>query len=148
MGTNLALTRFDDPATLGFPPTLPVELALHEQPVKEICESYGITRDEWLVLRESPLLIQAVQDAVDMLKIEGMSFKLKARLQAEELLKSSWKLIHDATTGVGAVPAAVKADLIKFTIRAAGLDASGVRGDGSSPTGGVTALQINLHLEK
>lgn len=143
MSHNLAITSLADPATIGFPPTLPVELALHEQPIKEICESYGITKSEWDELRHSPVLIRAVQEYVDMLRIEGMSFRLKARLQSEELLKTSWNLIHSDSKDT---PAAVKADLIKFTVRAAGLDASGTKGDGSLPGAGVTALQINLHL--
>ena len=39
-----------------------------------------------------------------------MTFRMKARAQAEELLTTSWSLIHSAD-----VSAAVKADLIKWT---------------------------------
>jgi hypothetical protein len=49
---------------------------------------------------------------------EGVSFRLKARLQAEELLQTSWALIHSPAT-----PATVKAGLIKDTVRWAGWDA-------------------------
>jgi hypothetical protein len=69
---------------------------------------------------------------------EGMSFKLKARLQAEEMLKKVWRMVH---TNDGSVPPAVKADLIKFMIRAAGYDGSADK-NGSNQQ----ALQININL--
>ena len=55
------------------------------------------------------------------LKEDGASFKLKARAQSEELLKTSWALIHKP---LDQVSASVKAQLIMFTVRCAGLDAS------------------------
>jgi hypothetical protein len=64
-----------------------------------------------------------------------MSFKLKARLQAEELLKTSWRLIHEPTTG-----AAVRADLIKATMRWAGYEQKEAAGTASSNLN----IQINL----
>lgn len=124
-----------DPAEIGFPPNLPLEIALHEHPVKDICEAYGIDHDRWLTLRESPLFRAAVARYVDLLKKEGMSFKLKAQMQSEALLKKSWQIIHDVDT-----PANVKADLIKNTFRAAGYDKQEVAG------GTANAFQINIQL--
>ena len=127
-----------DPALLGYPPTLPLEIALRQATSKEICESYGIDRAAWDVLRRDPAFIAAVAGYAEELKKEGMGFKLKARLQAEELLKTSWHMTQDKEC-----PPAVRADLIKFTVRAAGLDGAKDAGAG----GGVgTALQINIHL--
>ena len=143
MSLVLARSLAEDPASLGFPPTMAVEVAMRTAPIKEICEAYGITRPEWDSLRTFPAFVQAVKAALEMLKIDGMGFKMRARLQAEELLKTSWAMIHEDKDKV---PAAVKADLLKFTIRAAGLDASGTKGDGSLPTGMNNALQINIHL--
>jgi hypothetical protein len=109
-----------DPATIGYPPTLPVEVALRTAPVKTICESYGIDRETWDRLRHDEGFVAHVQRIVDAVKKDGgLGFKLKAQLQSEELLKTSWKLIHNKD-----VPSSVKADLIKFTVRAAGLDGS------------------------
>jgi hypothetical protein len=134
-----ALALTNDPATLGYPKTLPIEVALKTASIKTICESYGITKDEWNELRYDEAFIADVRKAKTMLEQEGMSFKLKAALQAEELLKTSWKMIHASNNEV---PAAVKADLLKFTIRAAGLD-------GSADKSGLSAgnnLQININL--
>lgn len=112
---------FDDPALLGFPPAMPLEIALRTAPIESICEAYDIDEPTWEALRQNPAFREQVKLAREMLKAEGMSFKMKARLQAEELLKTSWALIHgDAAI----VPAHVKANLIIFTVKAAGLDAS------------------------
>ena len=135
-----ALVRPSDPAELGFPPTLPIELAMRVAPVQQICAAYDITREEYEALRYDPNFRAAVKKARDMLKEEGMSFKMKARLQAEELLSTSWNLIHSDNDEV---PPNVKADLIKFTIRAAGLDGSK---DQAASQHNMTGLQININL--
>jgi hypothetical protein len=135
-----------DPATLGWPPSLPLELALRQQPVKDICAAYGIGRFEYERLRNDSAFRRAVTQATETLQEEGASFKLKARAQSEELLKTSWALIHKP---LDQVPAAVKADLIKFTVRAAGLDASVEQKATASTRAAALAavgLTINLHL--
>jgi hypothetical protein len=130
----------DDPATLGFPPTLPIEVAMRVAPIKDICEAYNLTRQDWEQLRHDPVFINAVAEAKEALNKEGMSFKMKARLQSEELLKTSWNMIHASPDEV---PPSVKADLIKFTIRAAGLDGSK---DQVANAVAANALQININL--
>lgn len=128
-----------DPSVLGWPPTLAIEIALHEQPVKEICGAYGIDRMEWKRIAAHPGFRKELEVAVNMLKTEGMSFKIKARLQSEHLLGESWRLIHHDDT-----PANVKADLIKFTVKAAGLDASKDQGHTLGGNGQNFMIQINL----
>lgn len=129
-----------NPAELGYPPTLPLELALRTASTKEICESYGIDKAQWDKLRHDPALKKEVADYLEDLKTEGVSFKMKARLQSEELLKTSWKLIHSSNDQV---PPNVKADLIKFTVRAAGLDGSKDQVGGGV---GGNSFQININL--
>ena len=106
-----------DPARLGYPPTLPIEIAMRTSSTRAVCEAYGITEDEWDLIRFDPVFLSDLQRAADMLKEEGMSFRIKAKLQAEELLKSSWRMIHDPNA-----PPAVRADLIKATMRWAQYD--------------------------
>jgi hypothetical protein len=129
-----------DPATIGFPPTLPIEVAMRVAPIRDICEAYDLNREDWEALRHDPLFIIAVAEAKKALSKEGMSFKMKARLQSEELLKTSWTMIHASSDEV---PPNVKADLIKFTIRAAGLDGSK---DQVANAVASNALQININL--
>jgi hypothetical protein len=50
---------------------------------------------------------------------------MKARLQAEEMLKTSWRMVQDKET-----PANVRADLIKATVRWAGLEPKPSEGGG------------------
>ena len=128
----------DDPAMLGYPATLPIEVALQTSTVKGICEAYGISREQWNELRHHPQFIADVRAAHEMLKKDGMSFRMKARLQSEELLKKSWQMIHEP---FDKVPANVKADLIKFTVRSAGLEP-----DSKSSGQNGNNLQININL--
>jgi hypothetical protein len=144
MSNALALLKDNDPAHLGFPPQLPIEIALREEPVKDICEAYGIDRAKWSEIRTNPMFVNALSAAAEMLQREGMTFRTKARLQAEELLKTSWLLIHSSNDQV---PPAVKADLIKHTIKFAGLDASIDQKNAGGGGGGFgNALQININL--
>lgn len=133
----------DNPAEIElYPPTLPLEVALKTAPVKDICEAYNLTRDDWERLKATPAFVTEVAAWRDSLKKDGgLSFKMKARLQSEELLKRSWQMIHDRT---GDIAPSVQADLIKFTIRAAGLDGS----KEPASAGQQNALQINIHLDK
>lgn len=128
-----------DPALGAYPPTLPVEIALKTASIKDLCAEYDISKEEWDALKVRDDFRADVKAWVERLKEEGMSFKAKAQLQAEQLLITSWKMIH----GGAEVPPAVKADLIKFTIRAAGLDGSAQK---EGPGSGGTALQININL--
>lgn len=133
------LNGVDDPAELGWPPTLPVELCLRTGTVKAICDGYGIDKPAWDVLKVQPAFQAALTRVHELLQKEGMSFRLKAMLQSEELLKTSWALIHAPS---GDVPPSVKADLIKTTIRAAGLDAS----LDQKSAGTAAAMQVNINF--
>ena len=112
-------TRPENPAEIGtYPPTLPIEIALKVAPIKDICEAYGLSHEQWAELRLNPVFQRDLAAAVELVKKEGVSVKLKAQLQCEELLTTSWSMIHDAS---GAIPASVRADLIKHTFRVGGL---------------------------
>lgn len=125
-----------DPAAIGWPPTLPIEIALKTAPMNDIREAYGYSQEEWMRLKDDPRFLADLGAAVTMVKKEGMSFKLKAKLQAEELLKTSWRLIHDTNA-----PATVRSDLIKATMRWAGYDVK----EAAVGSGG-TALNIQINL--
>ena len=134
---NNAPSLYLDPALMGYPAMLPMELAMGTDTPDNIFAGYGLTQDEALKLLADPNFTKALASATEQLKEEGMSFKVKAKLQAEELLKKSWLLIHDPTT-----PHSVRADLIKSTVRWAGLEPKPNQTAGD----GMTALQININL--
>lgn len=138
MLTNIAAYEAPaDPAALGWPPTLPIEIALKTAPMDSIREAYGYSKEEWVALKHNLEFLSDLKSAIEMVKKEGMSFKLKAKLQAEELLKQSWRMIH----GGPEVPPSVKADLLKATMRWAGYDAKEAAVGGNQ-----TALNIQINL--
>lgn len=125
-----------NPSVLGWPPMLPFELAMRQHPPKVICKAYGIDKEEFETLVDDPHFAKAYTDAVEGLRKEGMSFRIKARLQAEAMLDKSWKMVMDEST-----PNTIKADLIKSTVRWAGYEPKGPEvGAGGS----AFMIQINL----
>jgi len=131
-----------DPTGLVWPPTLPIELALKTASPEELRREYAYTPEEWEALRRNAVFLRDLAGACELVRQEGMSFKLKAKLIAEENLKQVWKMIHaDAAT----VPAAVKGKLIELTARWAGFDPK-TTGEGGGPGGPVTANTLNIQI--
>lgn len=134
--TKLLLNEARDPAHLGFPAMMPVELAMKQHTPKQICEAYSITRAEFVALTQHPVFIKAYREATEMLQVDGATFKTKAKLQAEYFLGTSFEMVTNKNTSD-----AVRADLIKNTVRWAGLDAKAVD---TNAAGANFNIQINL----
>lgn len=138
------LVKFDpsksrpDPSTIVWPASLPVEIALKTASLREIKEAYHYDDDEWLALKDNPAFLADLAAAAEMVKREGASFKLKAQMQADDLLNTSYRLIN---APFDEVPSSVKADLIKATVRWAGYDNKEV-----GASGGGSNFQININL--
>ena len=103
----------------------------------EIKSRHRVTASDLLVFNKDPVFLKKVDSYRGEIRDKGMTFRLKARAQAEELLTTSYVLIHSPD-----VSPAVKADLIKSTVKWAGLDSS-VNADVGGNTGGVK-ITINL----
>lgn len=130
-----------DPTAITWPPTLPIELALNTASPAVIQEEYGYTDAEWAALRTNKVFLKELAGACELVRQEGMSFKLKARLIAEENLKQVWKMVHQSHD---VVPPSVKAKLIELTSRWAGFDPRS-NGEDSGPVNANTLnIQINL----
>ena len=105
--------------------------------LQELMGRHHISPTDILRFNADPVFLKKVEHYRAEVRDKGLTFKLKARAQAEELLTTSWLLIHDP-----AVSAAVKADLIKSTVKWAGLEPKNeVTSEGGS--GGVK-ITINL----
>lgn len=131
---------YDDkanPSEMLYPATLPLEVAMRESTPQELKVSYDFTDEEWAALRTNPAFLADVKAAHEMLKKEGASFRVKARMQADELLKRSWRLIHSS---VDEVPPSVQADLIKATMRWAGYD-------NKEAAGGTTNVGFSIKID-
>lgn len=113
-----------------------------------LLEGSGETMDELLKRHNMPAenLLKFNKDTMFLKKVEayrtevrdkGLTFKLKARAQAEELLTTSWVLIHDPSTSP-----AVKADLIKATVKWGGLEPKGDQPEAGAAGG----VRININF--
>ena len=107
------------------------------EPLESILKTHGITAEVLAGYGKDPAFEKQVEYLRTEIREKGLSFKLKAKSQAEDLLTTSWLLIHNPD-----VSPAVKADLIKSTVKWAGLDSS-VNADVGGNTGGVK-ITINL----
>lgn len=106
----------------------------------EILSRHSVSALELSEFSKDPVFDKKVKHYRDEIREKGITFRLKARAQAEELLTTSWSLIHHPD-----VSAAVKADLIKSTVKWAGLETKGDTAEGGA--GGVS-ITINLGGEQ
>jgi len=105
--------------------------------LQEVMSRHNISANDVLTFNGDPVFLKKVESYRTEIREKGLTFKLKARAQAEELLTTSWLLIHDP-----AVSPAVKADLIKSTVKWAGLEPKNdVAVEGG---GGGVKITINL----
>jgi hypothetical protein len=102
-----------------------------------IRQTHGISGSDIIEFSRDPVFTKRVEHYRQEVREKGMTFRLKARAQAEELLTTSWVLIHDPSTSP-----AVKADLIKSTVKWAGLESR--PDEGSAGTGGGVKININF----
>lgn len=128
-----------DPTSLVWPPTLPIELALKTATPAELRIEYGYTDEEWHELRANPTFLKELAGACELVRKEGMSFKLKAKLIAEENLKEVFRMTRDP-----ACPAAVRGKLIELTARWAGFDP---RTNGEEVIGGGALNSNSLNIQ-
>lgn len=105
--------------------------------INEVTSRNNISVNDLLTYRQDASFLKKVEHYRGEIRDKGVTFRLKARAQAEELLTTSWLLIHDPS-----VSPAVKADLIKSTVKWGGLEPKNDV-DTSSGGGGVR-ITINL----
>ena len=103
----------------------------------ELLARHEYDANDMLTFKGDAIFLQKLAAYREEVRTKGLTFRVKARAQAEELLKTSWILIHDPV-----VSPAVKADLIKSTVKWAGLDTTPAN-EGQNGAGGVT-ITINL----
>lgn len=105
--------------------------------LNEITTRHNIAASDILVFNADPVFLKKVEHYRSEIRDKGLTFKLKARAQAEELLTTSWLLIHDP-----AVSPAVKADLIKSTVKWGGLEPK----DSSASSAAEGGVRITINL--
>ncbi len=129
----LNLTKWSD--RLAFDVALMLEGS--GESLQEVVARHKISATDILEYNKDPVFLKKVEHYQAEVREKGLTFRLKARAQAEELLTTSYMLIHDP-----GVSPAVKADLIKSTVKWAGLEPKNdVVSDGA---GGGVRITINL----
>lgn len=138
MDINRYLTpiRPENPADLGFPSKLVYEVALNESPVKDICEAYGLTKEDFAALIKHPRFIAQYERAMEKLEEPEAIIQIKAMMISEEGLKT----IYDIMTCPTNSPA-VRLDAIKLSNAMAGV---GQKTQMQGPSGPSFAINIDL----
>lgn len=107
-------------------------------PDEDIVEAHDLQWHEYQQLKENEFFLAQVAKLRRELQKEGASFKLKAQMQADILLKKSFELIHGKDT-----PYNIQADLIKSTVRWAGFDGNSAA---KQANGGGSRFSLNIVL--
>lgn len=116
---------------LTFDPRLAYEIALGIDKPHSVFTKYGYSPDQAAALVATPAFITTVKKYQEEVMAGGVSFRLKAKIQAEDLLTHSYLIATDPEA-----PLSVRADLIKWTARVAGLEPKEEKGSGQA--GGFT----------
>lgn len=105
--------------------------------VEDLLTSNRLKKEDLEDFTADKNFLRVVEDYRTDIREKGLGFKLKARAQAEDLLKTSYIMTQDPD-----VPASVKADIIKSTVKWAGYDTPPpIQGGG--PSSGVS-ITINF----
>lgn len=123
-------------AELTFDPRIAYEIALGVDQPGAVFEKYGFAEEQAAALAANPAFMATVAKYQEEVLASGVSFKLKAKIQAEDLLTHSYLIATDPEA-----PMSVRADLIKWTARVAGLEPKEEKGSGA---GGGFTLNISF----
>lgn len=120
---------------MSFDPRLAYEIALEIDDPVAVMAKYGYVGDQAVALLKEVAFALAVKNYRSEISTSGISFKLKARVQAEDLLTHSYNIATDPEA-----PASVRADIIKWTAKMAGYEP---KEDGGAKGGGA-GFNLNI----
>ena len=110
----------DDPASSApYPRGFALDLALETGSLKEILESYTLTPAQAQDIFANPAFRQEYEAHKESMQTEGWSFRRKCAAQAEAYLELLWRMAQNDLT-----PAPVRADIVKNTVKWAGLEST------------------------
>lgn len=100
-----------------WPPRLAFDLALGLDSEEIILDRHMITAEQWEILKSNPLFLREVIERKKDLTDQGVTFRAKAKIQAEEYLLTIDALINDTT-----VDPKVRLEAIRSMVKWAGLE--------------------------
>jgi len=116
-------------------PRLIMDLAVGVEGIDEILPRYNLTEDDFLALSENRVFKQDLGMAIRDVKENGLTFKTRARVQAEAYLE-----VLDGIIYADATPASTRLEAIKSTVRWGGLDEAAKTEESMNNT------QINVNI--
>jgi polyhydroxyalkanoate synthesis regulator phasin len=119
---------------------LQFDLAMKAEPPEDTFERYGYSPAESLKLLENQAFAESLQKITDEVVTKGVSFRLKAKAMAEDLLPQAYIIASDAS-----LSAAVRSGMIQWITRIAGLEPPKVQeGEGEKAPGAAFVLNIQF----
>lgn len=104
-------------AGISFDSRLPYDLAIGASDEREIFLRYGLSQEQAALLKEHELFKMSVAAASQELKESGMTFRLKAKVMAEDLLEEAYMIATDPLS-----PTAERVKLIQWAAKMADLE--------------------------
>jgi len=108
-------------------------------PADDLIMSLGLTEHEFELLCEDDLFRRKVKGFAKELTENGTSFALKAQVQAEELLKTQFRIARDPDT-----PPSVAVAAIANTVRWAGFDKKAESGEDTGSNRPKISINITM----
>ena len=96
-----------------WPPKLAFDLALGIDTPELICDQYGLSENEFLAILNNPTFRKELAQHHKDLRENGITFKTKAKLQAEEYLGVLHEIIMSPDTAASVKTGAIK-DIVKW----------------------------------
>lgn len=109
------------------------ELALRLEPPEEVFARYQLTVEAAKELIASPPFNEMLVRIEAEVKEQGLTFRAKARIMAEDLLKDGYEMATDANT-----QQSVRADLIKWFTKVGDLEPAAKKDEGVKSGQGLT----------
>jgi len=100
-----------------WPPDFLLEIALGLEPTQDIMDRYGVTPLQLQQWYEHPVFKKELTELQKRISDEGLSFKLKSRVQAEQYLKEIHKVMMSNAT-----PPATKLAVLQSLAKWAGFE--------------------------
>ena len=103
----------DDPGKASFPDKLPIELALGLNPVKDICDSYGLTKDDFAAICKIPQFKAAYEWALEEKMKVGGATRLRCAMMTDEAVSTLYFAMTDPENSINQRAAHAK-DIIRL----------------------------------
>jgi hypothetical protein len=110
---SFAPIRPDNPGEATYPHSLPIELALKQNPISEICEHYGLGRDDLVAISELPQFQAQYEWALEEMTKPGGVERLQCAMMSGEAVKVLYMAMTDVENNINQRAAHAK-DILRY----------------------------------